>query len=151
MTAPNLPMEAGCRCDGVRMRITVPPLITAACHCTGCQRMTGSAFSLTVLVPADGFAVTKGEPVIGGLHGEANHHFCPYCLSWIFSRPQWREGFINLRATMLDDTSWFSPFLETWTSEKLAWATVPAVHSYPGFPPPEDYAMLLKAYGEHAS
>ncbi|WP_336972843.1 hypothetical protein [Sphingobium aromaticiconvertens] len=31
--------------------------------------------------PVDGFAVTQDEPVIGGLHGEIRHHFCPHCKS----------------------------------------------------------------------
>ena len=48
---------------------TAPPLLTMACHCTGCQRMTGSAFSLSAAFPSDGFTVTQGDPVIGGLHG----------------------------------------------------------------------------------
>ena len=40
--------EGGCRCGRVRLRVEAPPLITMACHCTGCQRMSASAFSLTV-------------------------------------------------------------------------------------------------------
>lgn len=146
MTTMTLPMEAGCRCNQVRMRITAPPVMTMACHCTGCQRMTGSAFSLTVMVPDAGFEVVAGDPVIGGLHGASNHHCCPYCMSWIFSRPERLKGFVNMRATMLDDTSWFVPFGESWTSEKLAWATTPAVYSFPEFPPPEETPALLEAF-----
>ena len=50
----------------------------------------------------------------------------------MFTRPEGLDFFVNLRATMLDDPSWFTPFIETWTSEKLAWAATPAVHSYRG-------------------
>src|SRR3546814_4064747 len=102
-----------CRCGALRFRINAPPMLTGGWHCTGCQRMTGSAFSLTVTVPGEGFTVTKGEPVIGGLHGEVRHHHCPHCLSWVFTRPP--EGpmtFVNVRATMLDDPGWFVPFVE---------------------------------------
>ena len=66
----KLPWEGGCRCGAVRIRVTKPPLLAMACHCTGCQRMSASAFSLTLTLPADGFAVTRGEPVIGGLQGD---------------------------------------------------------------------------------
>ena len=61
--------EGGCRCGQVRIKMTAPPFLTMACHCTGCQRMTGSAFSLSAAYPSNAFSVTQGEPVIGGLHG----------------------------------------------------------------------------------
>jgi hypothetical protein len=138
----NLPWEGSCRCGGVRIAVTAPPLVTMACHCTGCQRMSASAFSLSVAVPADGFAVTEGETVIGGLHGEARHHFCPWCKSWMFTRIEGFD-FVNLRPTMLDDARWFVPFVETCTSERLPWATTPAVHSFAKFPPMEAYAELV--------
>jgi hypothetical protein len=48
----------------------------------------------------------------------------------MFTRPEGRDFFVNLRPTMLDDPSWFTPFIETSTSEKLPWATTPAVHSF---------------------
>jgi len=83
--------------------------------------MTGSAFSLSAALPSKGFDITKGDPVIGGLHGATRHFFCPHCMSWIFTRPDGFD-FVNLRATMLDDASGFAPFIETYTSEKLPWA-----------------------------
>jgi hypothetical protein len=63
----DLSQEGGCRCGQVRIKMTLPPFLTMACHCTGCQRMTGSAFSLSAAFPTKGFSVMRGEPVIGGL------------------------------------------------------------------------------------
>src|SRR5690554_4818753 len=145
MSAIDLPQHGGCRCNRVRFEITAPPLLTMACHCKGCQQMTGSAYSLSVAVPSAGFAVTQGETVIGGLHGEHEHLFCGYCMSWMFTRPHGIDTFVNVRATLLDDPSWFVPFVETMTREKLPWATTPAVHGYEGFPPMEDYGRLVQA------
>lgn len=145
----NLPWEGGCRCGQVRLKITAPPLLTAACHCTGCQRMTGSAYSLSATIPSQGFQVTKGEPVIGGLHGsDVHHHFCPHCMSWMFTRVPSMNWFVNLRPTMLDDPSWFKPFIESFTSEKLPWVSTPAVHSFEKFPAFEDYERLTKEFAE---
>ena len=147
MTIPSLPMDGGCRCGQLRFRIAEAPMLTSACHCTGCQRMTGSAYSLTVTVPDDGFEITKGEPVIGGLHGDVEHYHCPHCMSWVFTRPPDKTmGFVNVRATMLDDTAWFLPFVENFTSEKLSWAKTPAKHSYAEFPPMEDYGKMIAEY-----
>jgi hypothetical protein len=130
----------------VRLTISAPPLLAMACHCTGCQRMSASAFSLSVGIPSAGFAVSQGEPVIGGLHGAARHHFCPRCMSWMFTRPEGMDWFVNVRATMLDDHRWFRPFVETWTREKLPWATTPAVHSYEQLPEMHEYERLIKEY-----
>ena len=118
------------------------------CHCKGCQRMSSSAFSLSAAIPADGFEVTQGEPVIGGLHGASKHYFCGYCMSWMFTRPEGIDWFVNIRPTMLDDASWSTPFMETWTGEKLPWVTTAAVHSYAALPPMDAYEGLIKEYAE---
>lgn len=136
MSQPSLPWTGGCRCGQVRFKVTAPPLITMACHCTGCQKMTASAFSLSALFPADAFEVTAGEPVVGGLHGEdVRHFFCPHCMSWMFTRPSQPPGFVNVRSTMFDGVEGLAPFMETYTSEKLPWATTPAVKRFRQVPP----------------
>ncbi len=135
-----------CRCGQVRFKVEGDPLVTMACHCTGCQRMTASAFSLSSLYPTARFAVTAGDPVIGGLHGATRHFFCPHCLSWLFTRPEGMDDLVNVRATMLDDAQAFRPFIETFTREKLPWATTGAPHSFEGFPPMERYPALLQEF-----
>ncbi len=122
MTDWKLPWDGGCRCDQVRIRITAPPLFTMACHCAGCQRMSASAYSLSMAIPSAGFAVTQGEPVIGGLHGPvARHYHCAHCKSWMFTRPEGLD-FVNVRPTMLDEHVWFAPYVETSRAEGFAWA-----------------------------
>jgi hypothetical protein len=142
----GLPWEGGCRCGRVRVRVTAPPLLAMACHCRGCQRMSSSAFSLSAAIPSEGFEVSRGEPVIGGLHGEVRHYFCPWCMSWMFTRMPGMDGFVNLRATMLDDTRWFAPFVETMTAEKLPWAVTGAPYAFAGFPPLDAYEGLIEEY-----
>ncbi|WCM27814.1 GFA family protein [Sphingomonas sp. QA11] len=151
MTQMTLPMEGGCRCGKVRIRIDKPPMLTMACHCTGCQKMSASAYSLSVAIPTDGFTVTKGDTVIGGLHGDqSQHHHCDWCKSWVFSRIAFDVGFVNVRPTMLDDAGWYVPFMETYTSEALPWAKTPAKHRYPQFPEMADFGKLLAEFAEQA-
>src|ERR1700750_103346 len=107
--------------------------------------MSASAFSLSVAIPSSGFAVTTGDPVIGGLHGNPRHFHCPHCLSWMFTRPDGLD-FINVRATLLDNSTWVTPFIETYTSEKLPWVTTPAAHKYPAFPPPDAFGPLIAEF-----
>jgi hypothetical protein len=151
MSKLNLPVEGGCRCGRVRLKISAPPLLTMACHCTGCQKMSSSAYSLSAAIPAEGFEVTQGEPVIGGLRGQTRHYFCPHCMSWMFTRPEGMDWFVNLRPTMLDDTSWCSPFIETFTSEKLPFAATGAAHSYETFPPMEAYEGLVMEFAARST
>nr|WP_097107911.1 GFA family protein [Hoeflea halophila] len=140
-------MTGKCRCGEVRFQITQSPLMTAACHCTGCQRMSGSAYSLTAMIPVDGFYVIEGDTVVGGLRGPQLHHnFCPSCMTWMFTRIEGVHTFVNVRPTLLEDANWFSPFIETMTVEKLDWATTPAKHSFQGFPAMDEMPDLIAEY-----
>ncbi|MGO4386149.1 GFA family protein [Microvirga sp. 2YAF29] len=143
--------EGGCRCGQLRFRVTAKPIITMACHCTGCQRMTASAFSLSALYPSEAFEVTAGEPVIGGLHGATRHFFCPHCMSWAFTRPKGLDALVNVRATLFDDAHDFIPFVETCTSEALPWAKTSAVHSFEKFPPMELYPELTEEFARQSA
>lgn len=145
MSEWKLPWAGGCRCGALRFEVTKPPLLASACHCTGCQRMTGSAFSLTLTVPKDGFAGDEGRagnrrhPRTG-----AHHRHCDRCKSWVYTDVETIDWFVNVRATMLDDPTWFVPFVETWTSEGLPWALTGAARSYPTQPAFEDYEAAAR-------
>lgn len=58
------------------------------------------------------------------------------------------DFFVNLRPTMLDDASWFAPFVETYTSTKFPWAQTGAVHFYPEFPPLDAFEGLMKEFAQ---
>ena len=148
----KLPWEGGCRCGRVRIRVTKPPLLTGACHCTGCQKMSASAYSLTVTLPADGFEVVSGAPVLGGLRGPvSHHHHCPACHGWLFTRAEGFDWFVNLRASALDDHRWFEPFIELWTDESLPWAATGARRSYPTTPELAEFEMLMTDFAREAA
>ena len=150
MIATDTVMQGGCRCGQVTMKVKGRPLITMACHCKGCQRMTASAFSLSALFPDQTVEIAGLEPVIGGMHGELRHYFCPHCLSWIFTRAEMLGPLINIRATMLDGAADLPPFIETCVSEKLPWVSLPATHSFDKFPPMEDFPKLIAEFAETA-
>ncbi len=86
------------------------------------------------MVPAEGFSVT-GDIVTGGLRTERReHNFCPECLNFVFTRIKGADTRVNLRASVLNDLTWFEPFVELMTEEKLPWSYVPAAHSFARFP-----------------
>jgi hypothetical protein len=58
------------------------------------------------------------------------------------------DTFVNVRPTLLEDRSWFSPFIETMTKEKLAWAQTPALYRFEGFPRVEEFQRLVDEFSE---
>jgi hypothetical protein len=142
----NLPWDAACMCGRVKMRISSPPLVSMACHCIGCQKLTSGAYSLSLMIPAAGFEV-QGETQIGGLHRqESVHHFCAHCHNWLYTDGFAGGQFVNFRPTMLADASWVVPYIESFTSEKLPGAQTGAKISFEQFPGPADYAPLMEAF-----
>lgn len=138
--------DGGCRCGGVRFRVTGDPLITMACHCRGCQRMTASAYSVSAFYPASRFALLSGKPVAGALKGAQRHLYCPSCYSWVFTRPEGMDDFVNVRSTLFDVPPLDTPFIETVTAEALPWARIGSIHAFDGFPPRDEFPALIGAF-----
>ena len=135
MSALTLPAAGGCRCDALRFRVAGRPLLTTACHCRGCQRMSGSAFALGTTVFDHDFEVTAGFPVLGGLKSGAEEHmFCPTCMTWVYTKGEAHGNLVVVRSTLFDETGWIMPFLEVNTAERLPWARLGAPHQYETVP-----------------
>src|ERR1041384_7940995 len=56
------PLPGGCLCGALRYEIANAPSMAYPCHCTDCQHLTSSAFSLAITVQDSAFQLTKGEP-----------------------------------------------------------------------------------------
>ena len=138
--------QGGCRCGKVRFEVSGEPLLTMACHCTGCRRMTASAFSLSEGYPGGVFRVVSGETVLGGIHGPTRHYHCDHCKSWLYTEPDGVENFVNVRSTMFDDPRKAPPFVETYLSEALPWARTGAAHGYGEFPAMEEWPQLIQQF-----
>ncbi len=149
MGKTDYPLKGTCRCGHTKFEISAAPLVTCACHCRGCQRMSSSAFSLTMIMPAPAFQVTEGTPVKGGAQGpDADHYFCPDCKTWMFTRIPGFDHIVNVRSTLLDDPCWSEPYLETMTSEKLPWVQTPAKRSYERFPEMDTFQGLMEEFAK---
>jgi hypothetical protein len=145
MTDWKLPWSASCLCGRVRMRITAPPMIALACHCRGCQKLTGGAYSLSLMLPAAALEL-EGETEIGALHRpESPYHFCAYCKNWLYTEIS-NGQLVNVRPALLEDGSWVWPYVESYVGEKLPGVVTGAKHAYAEFPPPSDYPMLMQGF-----
>lgn len=148
MTHAILPVEGACMCGQVKLRVRSAPIITMACHCKGCQKLSASAFSLSAMIPAEAIDVL-GETAIGALHGESKYEYCPRCLNWLLTRPA-GIPFVNVRPTMFDVEAWAMPFIESYVSERLPWARTTARHSFANLPDPQLYGPLMAEFAAQA-
>ncbi|CAN8104677.1 unnamed protein product [Discula destructiva] len=55
-------LEGGCLCGAIRIRSTGEIVNKGLCHCLDCRKITGSTHSTNIVVPSEGFSVTKGSP-----------------------------------------------------------------------------------------
>ena len=58
----NLPQHGGCQCGKIRYEIAEAPTLVYTCHCKDCQRLTGTAFSLGLVVAESAFRRSGTEP-----------------------------------------------------------------------------------------
>ena len=138
--------EGGCACDEVRYRLTSAPLFVHACHCLNCQRQTGGAFVINLLIEADRVELQRGEPrpVPAPRDDGSTQEIwrCPSCevaLWSLYGRPDVRF----VRAGTLDDPRGVEPDVHIYTRSKLPWVELP--ESVPAFDGYYDMAKLWPA------
>lgn len=119
----------GCQCGDVRYEVVGQPRALVVCHCTDCQRQSGSAFGMTLVISEADFRVTQGQLkdyTSKAASGRAKlGAFCPRCGTRIYHKPDWRRGTVSVKPGTLDDTSWLKPDMHIWTASKQPWVTIP--------------------------
>ena len=87
--AGSYSIEGGCLCGGIRFELTEPPYTAGYCHCTRCQRRTGSGASAQARVDGRAFRLLAGEELLrcwGPGDGGFQKCFCGTCGAHLFSR-----------------------------------------------------------------
>src|SRR5271169_681426 len=146
---PALPLMGGCPCEAVRFAVDAMPLLVYACHCTECQRWSGSAFSLSMPVAADSFALTCGRPKpwrrMSTSGVESTSSFCGDCGGRICGQRDSRRDIVTIRAGTLDDTSWLRPSAHVYLRSAQAWERIPnKAECFEGLP--KDFRLLSEKW-----
>jgi hypothetical protein len=130
----SVPREGGCACGAVRYRLTRDPLFTHCCHCRNCQRQTGSAFVINLLIEARRVELLAGDPQpvdVPRDDGSKQRIFrCPTCQVAVFSQ-YGHPGVRFVRGGTLDDPSGVTPDVHIFTRSRLPWVRLP--DSVPAF------------------
>ena len=118
----------GCQCGAVRYELTGAPERLYACHCKECQRQTGSAFGMTLLVKENGLKISgelKKFERISDAGNRVTAYFCPNCGVRIYGIPRYVKGLFSLKPGTLDDTSWLRPTAMLWLKSAQSWCNIP--------------------------
>ena len=104
--------EGGCLCGDVRFNTSGEPLRVTVCHCTFCQRFTGSAFLVEPIfrqedVVFSGKAPTSFDHRSDGSKKRVTLHFCGRCATTLQLSFERFPGFVGLCAGTFDDPNWF--------------------------------------------
>jgi hypothetical protein len=127
-------MEGGCACGEVRYRLRRSPLFVHCCHCLNCQRQTGAAFAINVLIESQ-YVESLGReservPVPRSGAKRQQIYRCPVCRTAVWSTYT-RKSILFVRAGTLDDPSAVTPDVHIYTRSKLPWLILP--ESTPAF------------------
>jgi hypothetical protein len=118
----------GCACGAVRYRLTSEPLIVHCCHCLNCQRQTGSAFVLNLLIETDRVELIEGEPVAFDAprdDGSTQRIYrCPACQVAVYS-VYGNPKALFVRGGTLDEPRSLVPDVHIFVRSKVDWVTIP--------------------------
>ena len=122
--------EGGCTCRQVRYRMTSKPLFVHCCHCTWCQRETGTAFALNAMIEADRVELTAGAPeavMTPSNSGKGQKIWrCPNCRIALWSNYSGAGDAVRfVRVGTLDTPAAMPPDIHIFTSTKQPWVVTP--------------------------
>ena len=126
----GFPAEGGCTCRRVRYRMESAPIFVHGCHCTWCQRETGSAFATNAMIETGRVTLLGEAPVAVDTPSASGKgqtiHRCPHCHVALWSHYQGAGPKIAfVRVGTLDDATLLEPDIHIFTSTKQPWITLP--------------------------
>ncbi len=126
--SPDNPLGGGCLCGGVRFELSEPFASSGYCHCTHCQRRTGTASSVNGRVPRSGFRLLAGRELLETFQPtpESNPKvFCRRCGSHLFSGDPFAGDDVAIRLGVVDGDPGIRPQYRQWVDSAASWEPIP--------------------------
>jgi hypothetical protein len=119
-------VDGRCHCGKITYEAEIDSTAASICHCSDCQALTGSAFRVTVMAPAQSF-VLRGTPTIyiktADSGAKRAHAFCSGCGSPIYSAAPESPSTYSLRVGTLRQRHQIVPRRQIWCQSALPWST----------------------------
>jgi len=148
MDKPQQALDGGCTCRQVRYRMTSAPLIVHCCHCSWCQRETGTAFALNAMIESDRVQLLQGEVEVVDTPSNSGKgqgiSRCPRCRVAVWSNYGGAGDALRfVRVGTLDDPGALPPDIHIFTSSKQPWLSLP-----PGIPAVAGYYKSAEVWSK---
>ena len=119
-------MTGGCNCGAVRFELTAPPVGASYCHCSRCQRRTGTAASANARFAGDALRIVQGEELVRAWRPAqgAAKVFCGECGSSLFAQPA-DGSWVGVRLGVLDGDPGVRPSSRQFTAYAAPWEPIP--------------------------
>jgi hypothetical protein len=133
-------LTGGCLCGGVRFELTEPPVSASYCHCTRCQKRTGTAASPQARIVPGSIRVT-GQELVRAYEPPDGFPkaFCSACGSALWSISPDTGQIASVRMSLFDDDPGVRPSYRQFTAYAAEWEPIPddGLPRYPERPPPQ--------------
>lgn len=122
-------MQARCACGA--LTVTLPEDLTpavVACHCTACQRRTGSPFGVGAYYPLSTLAIageTKSWTRTTDSGGAFTTHFCPTCGSNVYWSTDKHPDAVGIAVGAVADPHFPAPIRSVWEETRHDWVDIP--------------------------
>ena len=119
-------ITGSCHCRAVAYEAEIDGDGVVICHCTDCQKLTGTAYRVSVATTREQLVVLRGAPAIyvktadsGARRAQA---FCRDCGSPLFTYDADHPREVGLRVGCIDQRRTLRPAKQIWYDSALPWA-----------------------------
>lgn len=141
--------DGQCQCGDVQYSVRGTPLTVFACHCTECQRQSGSAFGMALWIRHGQLTLLRGrlQKWVRALPSgrEMECSFCPACGTRLFHVLLGQTELMSIKPGTLHDTRWLYPAGHIWTRSAQPWTHLDA-NTLQYETNPESFADLIAAF-----
>jgi hypothetical protein len=123
----DLPLTGGCMCGGVRFEVATPLVSAGYCHCTRCQRRTGTGASASARIAPSSLRITAGEELVHAYQPPDGFAklFCSECGSALWSRHPDDPDVISVRLGAFDTDPGIRPSYRQFVAYAASWEPIP--------------------------
>ena len=120
-------LTGGCGCGAVRFEVAAPLGPARYCHCTSCQRRTGTAASASAIVAPGSIVLTQGAEHLRGWTPEGGRErvFCIVCDSALFIRHPETGEYAGVRLGAIDGDPGVRPTARQFVAYAAPWEPIP--------------------------